>query len=273
MLFLYDLPDWLMALTVIGALVGLSYAGYFAFHRWWRPAFTDDQRSVAMTVLGVVATINSLLLAFLAVSVWESFGAAETAVVDEANTIGELARDLAIFDSAESRDARHQLRDYANMVMTIEWRDMQRGQANLQVWNAFDRMFSAIGAIEPDTPRHSALLPEILARTNELLKQRRTRLHTSESAVPVTLWGVVLIGTALTVGTMFVLTRTRFHLWMIGLLSMSIALVFYLIVAMDRPFAGEQSIGPEPFQLAIENMQRWDSEIAHTAVDKLANER
>jgi len=72
---------------------------------------------------------------------------------------------------------------------------------------------------------------------------------------------------------MFVLTPTRFHLSMVGLLSMSIALVFYLIVAMDRPFAGEQSISPEPFQLAIENMQRWDSEIARPAADKLSNER
>jgi hypothetical protein len=273
MLFLYDLPDWLMALTVVGTIVGLSYAAYLAFHRLWRPVFSDDQRNVAMTVLTVVATINSLLLAFLAVSVWESFGAAETAVVEEANTVGELARDLAIFDSRESRAARHQLREYANMVMTIEWRDMQRGQANRQVWNAFDRIFVAIGAIEPDTPRHSALLPEILARTNELLKQRRTRLHTSESAVPITLWGVVLIGTALTIVTMFVQPPTRFYLWIMGLLCTSIALVFYLIVAMDRPFAGEQSISPEPFQLAIENMQRWDREISKPAVESTAHEK
>jgi heme/copper-type cytochrome/quinol oxidase subunit 2 len=141
MLFLYDLPDSLMAVTVVGTIVGVTYAAYFVFHRGWRPAFTDEQRNLAMTVLTVVATINALLLAFLAVSVWESFGAAETAVVEEANTIGELSRDLAIFDSAQSRDARQQLRGYANMVMTVEWRDMQRGHANLQVWNAFDRLF------------------------------------------------------------------------------------------------------------------------------------
>ena len=273
MLFLYDLPDWLMAVAVIGTIVGLTYAAYFAFHRGWRQAFSDEQRNVAMTVLTVIATINSLLLAFLAVSVWESFGAAETAVVEEANTIGELARDLAIFDSAQSRDARHQLREYAGLVTTVEWRDMQRGQANRQVWNAFDRMFVAIGAIEPDTPRRSALLPEILARANELLKQRRTRLHTSESAVPITLWAVVMIGTGLTVATMFVLPATRFYLWMIGLLTTSIALVFYLIVAMDRPFAGEQSISPEPFQLAIENMQRWDSEMTKPAVEHTTHEK
>jgi hypothetical protein len=68
----------------------------------------------------------------------------------------------------------------------------------------------------------------------------------------------------LTIGTTVVLSPTRFHLWIIGLVAMSTGLVFYFIVAMDRPFAGEQSISPAPFQLAVENMERWDAAFAHT---------
>jgi len=183
-------------------------------------------------------------------------------VVQEANTVSELARDLAVFDSAQSREVRRQLRDYTRMVVTVEWRDMQHGQANVEVWNTFDRMFLAVGAIEPDTPRRVALLSEIWARTNELVKERRSRLHTSESAVPGTLWAVVLIGTVLTIATTFVLSPTRFHLVMVGMTALSIGLVLFLIVAMDRPFTGEQSISAEPFELAIGNMERWDSVIA-----------
>jgi hypothetical protein len=106
----------------------------------------------------------------------------EDAVVQEANTIGELARDLSIFDSAQSREARRMLRDYADMVVKVEWRDMQRGQANAEVWTAFDRMF-------------------------------------------------------LTVGT------------------------------------GEESIGSGPVQLAIDNMQRWDTGIVKPAVENTSHER
>jgi len=84
--------------------------------------------------------------------------------------------------------------------------------------------------------------------------------------VPLTLWSVVLLGTALTVACSFVLSPTRFNLCMIGTLATSIALVLHLIVAMDRPFAGEQSIGAEPFQTALDNMQRWDREFAKPAV-------
>jgi hypothetical protein len=39
-------------------------------------------------------------------------------------------------------------------------------------------------------------------------------------------------------------------------------LVFFLVVAMDRRFAGKESISPAPFEVAIGNMQEWDSVIA-----------
>jgi len=72
----------------------------------------------------------------------------------------------------------------------------------------------------------------------------------------------------LAIRTTFVLPPTRFHLWMIGVLALSIGLVFYLIIAMDRPFAGQESISPKPFEIAIGNMQRWDTDIAKTAPPK-----
>jgi len=105
---LYDLPNWLLGLVISG---------------------------------GGVATINSLLLAFSTVSVWESFDSAEEAVVHEADTIGELARDLAVFDSEASRRARTMLRQYARLVVDEEWTDMRPGGANVDAWRTVDNLF------------------------------------------------------------------------------------------------------------------------------------
>ena len=109
MLFLYNLPGWLMAVCIVGTVVGLAYPGYFLIRQVWRRSFTDVETNVSMAVLTVIATIYALLLAFVAVSVWQSFGAAETAVVNEANSVGQLARDLSIFDSAESLEVASDL--------------------------------------------------------------------------------------------------------------------------------------------------------------------
>ncbi len=262
MLVLYDLPNWLLGIVIVATVMTVTYAGYFTLRRIWRPVINETETSVAMSVLGVIATIHSLLLAFSAVSVWDSFGSAEEAVIREANTIGAMARDLALFDTPESMEARRLLRGYAELVIAEEWNTMRDGEPHAPTWTTFDRMFSAVGQLEPDTPRHVALLPEILERANDLLKERRSRLHTSASGVPGTLWAVVLIGTGLVLITTVVLPPTRFNLVMIGQVSLSIGLVFFLIVAMDRPFAGKESISPGPFQLALDHMRRWDAEIA-----------
>lgn len=260
MLVLYDLPNWLVGLLISGGAVVLSLGAYFLFLRLTHADFTDEDRSHAIAVLAVVATINSLLLAFSAVSVWESFGAAEEAVVHEADTIGELARDLAVFDSEESRRARTQLREYSRLVIDKEWMEMRTGGASEDAWRAVDNLFRTLATIEPDTPKRVALLPEMWARTNELLGHRRDRLFISQAEVPGTLWAVVLAGTVLTMMTTFVLPLRGFNIAMIGGLGFAIGLVFYFIIAMDRPFAGEESISPAPFQSAIDNMQRWDDE-------------
>jgi hypothetical protein len=79
------------------------------------------------------------------------------------------------------------------------------------------------------------------------------------------LWAVVVIGSVLTIAMAFALMPTRFNLSMIFSLALSTGLVFFLIIALDRPFAGTESISPDPYELAIENLQRWDTDIEPTS--------
>ena len=257
--FLYSLPNWLVGVTVTGSLVAVSVAAHAIFNRFVRFEFSADDRALAVAMLAVLATINSLLLAFSAVSVWESFAAAEESVVQEADTMGKLGRDLAVYDTPESHDAREGLRRYARLVIDKEWDAMRTGGASPEAWTAADDVFRAIGRMDAETPRHQALLPEIWARTNELVGHRRDRLYDSQAEVPGTLWAVVLTGTALTLLTIFMLPPTRFNHWMVAVLAFAMGLVFFFIIAMDRPFAGKESISSAPFQSALDNMRRWDS--------------
>lgn len=50
------------------------------------------------------------------------------------------------------------------------------------------------------------------------------------------------------------------HLVAVGVLSGSLGLVFFFIAAMDRPFAGEESIGPEPIESTLLKMEQWDED-------------
>ncbi len=258
-LFLYDLSN-----GVLGALFAVGWmtagvGGQAVFQRLCGVSFSETDKSLATAVLAVIATINSLLLAFTAVAVWEAYSEATRAVSGEASAMGELGRDLATFGTPPALQARERLKDYAEVVIEQEWPAMRREEQSTLARHAFDRMFRTVGELQPTTPREVALMPEIWARTNELVKLRRDRLGTVKDQVPETLWTVVFLGTLLTLLPTYVLPRSRFSQSAIAMLSLSTGLMFFFIVAMDRPFAGKESVSPEPFESMLQDMAAWDA--------------
>ncbi|MEK8034495.1 hypothetical protein AACH06_27005 [Ideonella sp. DXS29W] len=253
----YELPNGLLGLLVCGGWVTIGVGGYLGFQHWCRHPFAEGEKNLAIALLAVIATVNSLLLAFSAVSVWDAYGTADKAVRGEAVTIGALARNLSLYESEQALRARDLLGQYAQVIVEEEWPAMRRGEASDAAWAAHDHVFSAVGHLAPTTAHESALMPEIWLLTNELLKYRRERLYASEAAVPATLWVVVIVGTLLTIGTAYIFPRTPFNTTAVGLLSLSLGLVFFFIVAMDRPFAGTESITPAPIQSALQKMKGW----------------
>jgi hypothetical protein len=263
-LYLYDLPNGVLGALFIVGWVAAGVGGQAIFQQVCGVSFSDGDRSLATAILAVMATVNSLLLAFTAVAVWEAYGHATQTVNAEASTVGQLSRDLAAFGTDHSSQALERLKDYAHEVIKREWPAMRRDETSETTWHAFELMFMAVSALQPTTPREMALMPEIWARTNELFELRRARLGATHEQVPHTLWIAVFSGTLLTLLPTFVLPRTRFSQTAIVMLSLSMGLMFFFIVAMDRPFVGRESVSPEPFESALHNAEIWDSQASGT---------
>lgn len=259
-LWLYQIPNWLFGLLIVSAWTAAGVGGQALFQRFVRRPFDEKDKEVAITLLSVVATVNSLLLAFSAVSVWEAYGNAEKSVSSEANTLGELARDLAVYDTQKARTALEKLRAYTRAVVHEEWPLMQIGKESPDVRELLDELFRAVGDIRPKTTADATLMPEIWSRINELVTLRRVRVAACRGHMPDTLWAVVVIGTLLTLTPACVLPRTPFNRSMIGMLSMSMGLVFFFVAAMDRPFVGAESVGTDAFRLTLRSMARWEAQ-------------
>lgn len=262
MMFLYDYPNWLMGLIVVGTVLVAVLTSYFIFRKIFHWDFSESQISSSMGLVGIIATIVSLLLAFSAVSVWDSFNDADNSVTNEANDGSMLARDLASFGGPEATKTRAALKEYLQIVVNEEWPAMQQGGTSEKAWKQLNVIFEDANAIESKPGREQVILGEIWQRINELTKHRRDRIHASQSEVPQTLWTVVLLGTALTFLFTFVMPVTRFHLALISGLALAMGLVFFFIVAMDHPFAGKESIGHDAFDSTITNMTKWDENVA-----------
>jgi hypothetical protein len=255
---LYLMPHWAMGLLVVSATVAPSLAVYALFHKLLRPELTEEEVAAGPTFAGIIATVTSLLLAFTAVSVWDSFKSADQAVTDESTSATMLARDLGSFDSPAANLAREQLRGYLTSVVEKEWPLLAAGGVNEDSRGRLDEVFRSVSRIEPRTKREEVIAGEIWARTNELAKFRRERLLAARSHVPRTLWDVVLIGTFLTILCVCTLPPNKFGWSMIAAVSLSFGLVFFFIVAMDRPFAGRENVSAESIEETLANMTFWD---------------
>ncbi|KVC93998.1 DUF4239 domain-containing protein [Burkholderia ubonensis] len=270
MLFLYNIPAAAMGALIVTATLAAALLGYAAFRRVLPARIDAEQRGMIVAMLSAVTTINSLLVAFSAVSVWSSYQAATDTVAAEAACATELSRDLAAFRVAGTGAdaARRALADYLARVVDDEWPQMQQhGRADPRAEAAFDRMFAAINRVTPADERERVLLAQAMARANEMVKYRQARLQNLESAMPGTLWAVMLVSSSLSLLLLYALPGTRFNVGLVSIWAVTLGLAFFFVLAVDRPFAGEVSVSAAPIRRALDGLRATLAAPGRAALD------
>ncbi|GAB3254348.1 bestrophin-like domain [Chitinimonas naiadis] len=253
--FLYNIPSAAMATIVAGSTLAIVMGGYAIATRFKLVLLDPEQRAMMISMVSIITTINSLIVAFAAISVWDAYNDADRTVAAEATCAGELARDLSAFNSPAADVAGRALRAYMEHVIHKEWPVMQQeSRQDPETENLFEAMFDAANYIAPTDTRQTVLLGEILARTNEMVKHRQQRILTLDISMPATLWAVMLVVSALSFLLLYALPPTAFHKLLIGSWGLTLGLTFFFVLAVDRPFAGEVSVSPEPFQKTINGL-------------------
>jgi len=236
-------------LLLVVSLVGLHFFSRFV------PVETrrDNSDSLAM-VLGVVGTMYALLLGFIAIAAWESFGNAEKTVVQEADVISVLYRNTSGLPNADAEKIRGFLREYSNIVIKVEWTAQMNGDEipYKQSHAALQGLHAAVIAIDASSNSMTTVQSTLLQSLNQLYVARRDRYMAArcESGIPEVIWIVVFLGTALTIGTSLLLGHSslRMHRALVSILVCAIGLILVLVIALDRPFRGELSISKAPYE-------------------------
>ena len=88
------------------------------------------------------------------------------------------------------------------------------------------------------------------------MELRRERLFSVSTGMPEVVWWVLLLGAALNIllTYLFAVERLGVHLLLTLALTAFIALLVFLIAAMDHPFRGEFSVGPDAFRALRQQM-------------------
>ncbi|HOB57318.1 MAG TPA: DUF4239 domain-containing protein [Rhodoglobus sp.] len=258
--FFYDGPIWIALPTFVLLFLAFSWAILLAVRPWVKRVSANHEEwdrvlGYAMQSYGI---FYGILLALIAVSVYENFQRVSGVVLDEASSLGTLYRAVSSYPPPVGPDLQEQLRLYTQNVISVDWplqgRDIIPAEGNAQV----DSIQSILFAYEPSTSGGQALHNQTVGLFFDFVEARRARLDETKLALPPLLWVLVAVGAALN-ALMLALVEARnlrVHLIMSGLIAVFVALLIFVTAAMDHPYSGFVSVPPEPFQNLLEQAMK-----------------
>ncbi len=243
-------PTAVLVLVVVGLVVGLVLLAVWAVRRWI-PATRDGfDAEVSSQVLGVVASLFGLLLAFVVVIEFQAYTGASDNVAGEADDLAAIVRDSRVFEEPGGTKVRSAIGDYVRAVVDDEWPLMRDGKESEVAWKALDGVFAAMQAYGPVSTSQVAFYDDSVRHLNAVLEARRDRLGASDgNDLPGLIAALILVGAVVILGyaTLVGSRSSAFHA--IGAVSVAVVVGFALVVlvVLQFPFSGGLAVDSQPF--------------------------
>ncbi len=260
------LIDWLARrptqqaapIAMAGAAL-LSVIGLQLIHQVIPHRLRSMHNDVAGFTLSLAGLVYAVLLAFIAVAVWQGYEQAAMIVQTEANLVGDLYRDTAGLPDPQAAAVRHTLFVYSETVIQDEWPALAAGEEEAAAgWQLLDSVHLALVQLQPQNPTTVATQAEMLRTLDALYDARRARFHSAVVTLPPVLWWNLLAGALvlLVFASLFGVPNLAMHSAMLGMVGASIGLVLILIVLLSHPFQGDNHISAAAFNTLMEEVER-----------------
>ncbi len=243
-------PMWLLLIAVVLAIVGLVLVLVWLTRRLVPSVAEGFDAEVASQMLGVVAALFGLLLAFIIVIAYQNYGDTQSRVSGEADALAAIVRDSESFAPADGGEVRRAVGAYVRIVVDEEWPLMQDGEDSAQAWAAVDDVYAALQAVEPTSARTEAFFDDAVRHLNDALDARRNRLDDAEGGLPWVIVVLLLVGSLVILGyTIIIGSRSLwFHAAGAASIALVVGLSLVVLIALVYPFSGDLAVDPEPFR-------------------------
>ena len=228
----------------------LAAGGLILVQRSVPIAMRRQHNDVAGFIYAVLGVVYAVLLGLVVVAVWEQWNAAADRADQEASELAEVFWVADRMPESKGHNIQELVHSYARVVVEEEWPLMRQGKSSQKAWALLDEIRSEVQDFQPSTPAQTVLYEQGLERVHELADARRERLLLADHGLPAILWVVLIIGGVVVIGFtyLFGLDSTVIHVLMVAALALIIALVLFTVAALNYPFKGDITIGPEAME-------------------------
>jgi hypothetical protein len=272
MFWIYDYPTWEMALLFTLGTAAFAVLGVLLFRRFFGAWLHRDDKVNEMVgfAMSSFSMLYGLLLGLLAVAAYQGFSDTSGLTDRESTVLATLYGATGALPDPLGNELQRDLRRYTRDIIDVSWPEQRRGVVPTAAGDLLETYLGKLHGFEPETMREQNVQSEALGLANELVQIRRTRLLSVDGGIPEILWGVVLAGAAINILLVWMLDMQRHsHIILSAMVGGFLGLVIFLVAAMDYPFRGTVSVGPDSFEFVYETVMR-DSGAAESGVDKTA---
>jgi hypothetical protein len=240
---------WLWVLLFAVALPACAVGGGLLVRRLVGVDVLASHNDVAGFIYAVIGVVYAVLLGFSAIIVWEQFRRAQEGVASEANALADLYRDSRVFPLDVRNAIELNVREYVRLVVQKEWPAMAEGKSSAETWGEYNRLWRTYQEFVPENEHQRIWYAQSLELLNTLADARRDRLVSTRSAVPAVMWGVLLVGGAITICFSFFFgnRNARAQALMTAGIALTIGVALLSILALEKPFAGITRVDTQAF--------------------------
>jgi hypothetical protein len=249
-----NLPSWLLLLGLIilisgGAVLAQAYVRHRFSH-----FKGDEHNDVTRFAFGVIGFVYAFFVGFIVSAMWGQINTAdENARIEGAGAV-QLAKDLHVFDKADSDRIRQSLLEYERAA-EVEWPMAASGKHFPEADNALQRLYTAYEATQPRTDIQKMLLATSLNNLDKISQKRTERvlIAQTDTGPPGSLWAVILLTSGMVLGCAIIYggEKPARHYAMVAVVGVLVASNLFLVLELAHPYIGEIATSPEPLREVI----------------------
>ena len=257
--WIYGLPNWLFFSLITSTTVAFAVVGMY-LTRPWILSHADryeQQNDLVSYFLGACGVIYGIALGLVAAGVWSNFQTLSGQVDEEASIVAALYQDVGAYPEPQRQVLKADLYHYVQVVIQQDWPLLREGHLPRASTGALYQFKRRLFGFIPTDAGIRLIHEQALVQYNDLAKVRRSRLQGSNSSLPPVMWLVIVLGAAVNIIiTWFFVTRPlAFHVVLTLLVAFLLGSLLALTAAMDNPFRGDFSVGPDSFEQVLSQMR------------------